>query len=248
MSTNSRTHASPSMKSSPKKTTVPVHLLRSGWDHELDLRSPVGSLRSKRFSFFKKAESTRASTPSPSPPDDEAAFAQSTQNYLSSSAAQQLRLPAPPPPTRLQNYASAALPPKQSLMGTPITPAAAMDVDPIMPASPNSHDFLSDTWPRPPVMIPSVSPRGSSIFADPPRPSSPLSTRSSLGSTIVDALGAIPSHFRDAPFNVKGPGVAAVPVAQGSRGSMPHRPSTRKGPKKNDAVYMTVVHETVDGP
>jgi hypothetical protein len=92
------------------------------------------------------------------------------------------------------------------------------------------------------------SSRASPTIADPPRPSSPLSTRSSLGSTIIDALGAIPTHLRDSPFDVNGPGVTAVPDAQGHRGPMQHRPSARKGSKKTEVIYMRVVHETVAGP
>src|SRR6266567_4418210 len=41
------------MRSSPERTTVPVHLLRSGWDRDLDLQSPPGSFRSKRYSFLR---------------------------------------------------------------------------------------------------------------------------------------------------------------------------------------------------
>jgi hypothetical protein len=94
----------------------------------------------------------------------------------------------------------------------------------------------------------SDSPRASAGIAVPPRPSSLHSTRSSLGSTIIDALGAIPTHFRDAPFSVNGPGVAAVLAEQGSSRSVQHSPSTRKRPKKPEVVYMTVVHETTAGP
>jgi hypothetical protein len=229
-----------SMRSFPKTATVPVHLLRSGWDHDLDLRSPVGSFRSKRFSLFKMAESTRASTPSPPPPEDEAMFTQSTLDYLASDRAQQLRLPSPPPAVRLQNYATHAFSP---------TPMAATNGDPILSASPNGSFFPADTWLQPsPTRRSSVSPRASATIADPRRPSSPLSTRSSLGSTIIDALGAIPAHLRDAPFNVNGPGVTAVPDAQGPRGPIQHRTLVRKGSKKPEGVYMTVVHETVAGP
>jgi len=236
-----------SSKSSPKTTTVPVHLLRSGWDRDLDLPSPHGSLRSKRFSFFKKSESTRASTPSPPPPDDEALFAQSTHKYLASNTAQQLCLPSPPPAVRLQrNVSPPAFLPRQSRVGAPVVPSTAKDVDPIISGSPNDPDFPVDTWPQlPPTSHPSASLQGSAtIIPDLCRPSSRLSTRSSLGSTIIDALGAIPGHFRDAPFSVNGPGVTP---AQGPRGPTQHRPSTRKG-QKNDVICMTVVHETISGP
>src|SRR5882757_2002744 len=91
------------MRSSPKTTTVPVHLLRSGWDHDLDLRSPHGSFRSKRYSLSKKTESILASTPSPTF-EDEATFTQYTHDYLASGRAQQLRLPLPPA-VRLQDHA-----------------------------------------------------------------------------------------------------------------------------------------------
>ncbi len=242
-----QTDALSSMRSSPKTTSVPVHLLRSGWDRDLDLPSPRGSLRSKRFSLFKRAESTRASTPSPPPPDDEVLFAQSTHKYLASSTAQQLCLPTPPPAIRLQGISFS---PRQSLIGTPVIPPAAMDVDPIISESPNSPVFSMDMWPRPlSTSNFSVSPQVSvTNLPDPPRPSSPLSTRSSLGSTIIDALGAIPTHFRDAPFSVDGPGITAVAPVQGPNGSISHHSSTRRGPKKNDKVYMTVVHETATGP
>ena len=236
------------MRSSPKKTTVPVHLLRSGWDRDLDLPSPHGSLRSKRFSFFKKTESTRSSTPSPTPPDDETLFTQSTHKYLASSTAQQLCLPSPPPIIRVRDASPFAFPPEQSLVAPPVIPPAAMDVDPIISGSPNSPGFSVDTWPKPPAAYyPSASPQASiATIPDPPRPSSPVSTRSSLGSTIIDALGAIPTYFRDAPFGASVPGVAP---AQGPRGPLLHRPSTRnKAPKKTDMVYMTVVHETISGP
>ncbi|KAH9986173.1 hypothetical protein BJV74DRAFT_540818 [Russula compacta] len=237
------------VRSSPKAAMVPVHLLRSGWDHELDLHSPIGSFHSKHFSVFKKAPSTRTSTPSPPPPEDnEAVFAQSTHNYLTSSTAQQLRLPLPPPTTRPQNHAPPAFHLKQSLVGTPATPTT-IDVDPIISASPSSFVFPVDAWQKLPPTIPSsVSPLDSGGIADSPRSSSPLSTRSSLGSTIIDALGAIPAHFRDSPFNVNGPGVTMVPVAQGPRGLTQHRLSTRTGSRKNEMIYMTVVHETVTGP
>ena len=236
------------MRFSSKTATVPVHLLRSGWDHDLDLHSPVGSLRSKRFSLFKKTESTatRASTPSPPPPEDGVMFTQSTHDHLALSRARQLRLPPPPPAVRLQNRAPLAFSPKQSLARTS---AAAMNGDPILSASPNNSFFPADTWRQPPTIIrPSVSPRDSAMIVDLPRPSSPLSTRSSLGSTIIDALGAIPTHLRDAPFNINGPGVTTVADAQGSRGLMQHRPSARKGPKKPEGIYMTVVRETAAGP
>ena len=237
-----RAHSLPSMRASHKTATVPVHLLRSGWDHDLDLHSPVGSFRSKRFSLFKKVDSTRASTPSPPPLEDEAMFTQSTHDYLASSRAQQLRLPSPPPTVRLKNCAPFAFLPKQSLAKTS---AAAINGDPVLSASPNGSLFPADTWPQPPPIIP---PRASATITDPPRPSSPLSTRSSLGSTIIDALGAIPSHLREAPFNVNGPGFTAVAAAQGSRGPMQHRPSARKGSKKTEVIYMTVVRETANGP
>ncbi|KAH9990877.1 pheromone A receptor-domain-containing protein [Russula vinacea] len=233
------------MRSSPKTATIPVHLLRSGWDHDLDLHSPVGSLRSKRFSLFKKAESARTSTPSP-PPEDEAMFTRSTHDYLASSRAQRLHLPLPPPAVRLHNHASFAFSPKHSPAGTSATPTAPMSGDPVLSASPDSSFFPEDTWPQLPPAIGS-SPRASPTIADPHRPSSPLSTRSSLGSTIIDALGAIPAHLREAPFNVNGPGVTTVPAGQGPRGPMQHRPSARKGPKKPEAIYMTVVHETAAG-
>jgi len=235
------------MKSSSRTATVPVHLLRSGWDDDLDLRSPVGSLRSKRFSFFKKAEFTRSSTPSPPPPEDEVVFAQSTHTYLASSTAQQLYLPLLPPPVRLHNHPPLAFAPKQSRGEVFTNPTTATDVDPIIPTSLDNHTFPGDTWPEPPVALPSVSSRYSAVMAD-HRPSSPLSTRSSIGSTIVDALGAIPTHLRDAPFYVNGPSVTALPTAQGTRGPTQHRPSMRRGPKRNEVIYMTVVHETVDGP
>lgn len=234
------------MRFSPKAATVPVHLLRSGWDDDLDLHSPVGSLRSKRFSIFKKTESTRASTPSPPPPEDRVMFTQSTHDHLALSRAQQPRLPSLPPAVRLQNRVQLAFSPKQSLTRTS---AAAMNGDPILSASPNNSFFPEDTWPQPPPIIrPSVSPRASATIVDLPRPSSPLSTRSSLGSTIIDALGAIPTHLRDAPFNINGPGVTAAADAQGSRGRMQHRPSARKGSKKPEGIYMTVVRETATGP
>lgn len=236
------------MRSSPKTTTVPVHLLRSGWDGDLDLPSRHESLRSKRFSFFKKTESIRHSTPSPTPQDDEILFTQSTHNYLASNTAQQLCLPSPPPAIRVQNVSPFAFLPRQSLVVPPVVPPAVMDVDPIISEPQNSPGFPVDTWPKPPApCYPSASPQASVIILpDPPRPSSPLSTRSSVGSTIIDALGAIPTYFRDAPFGVSAPGVAPV---QGPRGPSLHRSSTRnKVSKKNDVVYMTVVHETISGP
>jgi hypothetical protein len=236
------------MRSSPKTTTVPVHLLRSGWDHDLDLRSPPGSFRSKRYSLFKKTDSTRASTPSPSF-EDETMFTQSTHDFLASGRAQQLRLPLPPA-VRLQNHAPLAFSPRQLPSRTSAIPTTATaNGDPILFPSPNDSLFPADTWQQPsPTMYSSVSPRASAVFADPPRPSSPLSTRSSLGSTIIDALGAIPTHFRDAPFSVNGPGVTAVPAEQGPSKPMQHSPSTRKRPKKPEVIYMTVVHETTAVP
>jgi hypothetical protein len=220
------------MRFSPETTTVPVHLLRSGWDRDLDLQSPLGSFRSKRYSLFKKTESTRTSTPSPTF-EDEATFTQCTHDYLASGRVQQLHLPLPPA-ARLQNHAPLA---------------AAANGDPILFPSPDNSLFPADAWQQPPPsMHSSLSPRASATFANPPRPSSPLSTRSSLGSTIIDALGAIPAHFRDAPFSVDGPGATAVPAEQGPSIPMQHSPSSRKRPKKPEVIYMTVVHETTAGP
>lgn len=235
------------MRSSPETTTVPVHLLRSGWDRDLDLQSPLGSFRSKRYSLFKKTESTRTSTPSPTF-EDEATFTQCTHDYLASGRAQQLHFPLPPA-VRLQNHAPLALLPKQLPARTSAFPTTAVNGDPILFPSPDNSLFPADTWQQaPPSMHSSLSPRASAAFADPPRPSSPLSTRSSLGSTIIDALGAIPAHFRDAPFSVNGPGVSAVPAEQGPSRPMQHSPSSRKRPKKPEVIYMTVVHETTAGP
>lgn len=235
------------MRSSPEATTVPVHLLRSGWDRDLDLQSPLGSFRSKRYSLFKKTESTRSSTPSPTF-EDEATFTQHAHDYLASGRAQQLRLPFPPA-VRLQNHAPAAFLPKQLPERTPAIPTPAANGDPILFPSPNDSLFPADTWQQlSPTMHSPVSPSASAAFAGPPRPSSPLSTRSSLGSTIIDALGAIPTHFRDAPFSVNGPGVTAVPAEQGPSRPVQHNPSTRKRPKKPEVIYMTVVHETTTGP
>ena len=234
------------MRSSPKATTVPVHLLRSGWDHDLDLRSPPGSFRSKRYSLFKKTESTRAFTPSPTF-EDEAMFTQYTHDYLASGRAQQLRLPLPPA-ARLQDHAPLALSPEQMPARTPANPMATSNGDPVLSSSPNGSLFPADTWQQlSPTMNSSVSPRASAAIAVPPRPSSPLSTRSSLGSTIIDALGAIPAHLRDAPFSVNGPGVTAVPAEHGSSRPVQHSPSTRKRSKKPEVIHMTVVHETTTG-
>ncbi|KAI9456127.1 pheromone A receptor-domain-containing protein [Lactarius psammicola] len=224
-----------------------VHLLRSGWDHDLDLVSPVGSFPSISLSLFKKTGST-SSTPSPPPPEDEARFTQPTVSYVSSSTAQRLCLP---PVIGPQNYTPvvtpliSSRPPGENLT----VPKGAFDDESIVSSSPTASIFSADTWPKPPPTIP--SPGSPPVFAgaaDPPRPSSPLSVRSSLGSTIVDALGAIPPHLHDAPFNVHGPGVAAVPISRQPRSRTEHRPSTRKGSRKNDAIYMTVVHETDIGP
>ena len=229
------------MSSSPKTTAVPVHLLRSGWDRDLDLRSPRGSFRSKRYSLFKKTESRSTSTPSPTF-EDEAMFTQYTHEYLASGRAQKLRLPLPPA-VRLQDHAPLSLSTKQMPSTTsPFSPASG-NGDPILYPSPDSPLFPADTWP--PAMHSSESPRASAAIAV-PRPSSPLSTRSSLGSTIIDALGAIPTHFRDAPFSINGPGVAVVPAEHSK--PMQHIPSTRKRPKKPEVIYMTVVHETTAGP
>jgi hypothetical protein len=235
------------VRSSPKTTTVPVHLLRSGWDRDLDLQSPLGSFRSKRHSLFKKIESTLASTPSPTS-EDESTFTQYTHDYLASGGAQQLRLPLPPA-VRLQNHAPLASLPKQLPPSTSAIPTEAAYGDPILFPSPDNSLFPADTWQQPPpTMHSSDSSLTSAGMALPPRPSSPLSTRSSLGSTIIDALGAIPAHFRDAPFSVNGPGVTAVPGEQGPSGPIQHSPSARKRPKKPEVIYMTVVHETTTGP
>jgi hypothetical protein len=244
---SSYTYAYFSMKSSAKTATTPVHLLRSGWDDDLDLVSPVSRVPSISLSLFKKTGST-CSTPSPPPPDDEARFTQPTVHYLSSGAAQQLRLP---PVINPQDYTpfvsppTSNRPPVQSLT----IPKAALDAESIVSASPTGSIFSADTWPKPPLTIPSPeSPPVLAAIADLSRPSSPLSVRSSLGSTIVDALGAIPAHLRDAPFNVYGPGVAAVPHSRQPRSRTEHRSPTHRGSRKNDAIYMTVVHETDIGP
>ncbi|KAH8984399.1 pheromone A receptor-domain-containing protein [Lactarius deliciosus] len=231
------------MRSSAKSATIPVHLLRSGWDHDLDLVSPVGSFPSISLSLFKKTGST-SSTPSPPPLEDEARFTQPMVPYLSSSTAQQLHLP---PAINPQNYAPAVSPLMSIRLpeGNLTVPKAAFDVESIVSTSPTGSIFSADTWPKPPPTIPSPgSPPVFAATADPPRPSSPLSVRSSVGSTIVDALGAIPPHLRDAPFNVYGPGVAAVPISRQPRGRIEHRSPTHKGSRKNDAIYMTVVHES----
>ncbi|KAI0298957.1 pheromone A receptor-domain-containing protein [Multifurca ochricompacta] len=232
------------MKSSAKKATVPVHSLKSGWDHDLDLSSPIGSFRTKRF--FQKAESTRTSTPSPThSPGGTTTFTQSTLNALASSTAQRLPLPSPPPINRLQGYLPVVFPPNKPPADTLAVPKAVTDVDSIMSASPTGSIFSAESWPRPPLTIPSsVLPPATTGF---PRPSSPLSIRSSLGSTIVDALGAIPAHLRDAPFNVDGPGSTAVPVSQLPHDRMQHHLPTRREARKKEVIYMTVVHETVDG-
>jgi len=236
------------LRSSPETTTVPVHLLRSGWDHDLDLQSSFGSFGSKRYSLFKKTDSTRASTPSPTL-EDEATFTQYTHDYLTSGRAQQLRLPLPSA-VRLQNHAPLASLPNRLPAGTSAIPTAAANGDPILFPSPNNSLFPADTWQQPSPTIHSPgSLRASAAIADPSRPASLLSTRSSLGSTIIDALGAIPAHFRDAPFSGNSPGVAAVPAEQGpSSRPMQHSPSTRKRPKKSEVIYMTVVHETTAHP
>ncbi len=120
-------------------------------------------------------------------------------------------------------------------------PKAALDAESIMSTSPTGSIFSADTWPTPPPTVPSPT-------ADPLRPSSRCSDRSSLGSTIVDALGAIPVHLRDAPFNGYGIEMATIPVSRQPRSRTEFRSPTRKGSRKDDAVYMTVVHETDIGP
>lgn len=210
------------VKSSAKTATIPVHLLRSGWDQDLDPVSRVGSFPSISLSLFKKTGSTY-STPSPPPLEDEVMFTQPTAPFVS-----------PPMNNR----------PPENLT----VPKAALDVESIVSASPTGSIFSADTWPKPPLTIP--SPESPPFFAatDLLRPSSPLSIRSSLGSTMVDALGAIPTHLRDAPFNVYGPGVAAIPISRQPHSRTEHRSPTHKGSRKKDAIYMTVVHETDVGP
>ena len=236
----SYTHTRFSMKSSAKTAAIPVHLLRSGWDHDLDLVSPVSRVPSINLSLFKKTGST-CSAPSPSPTED--GFTQPTVHYLSSGAARQLR---PPPVINSQSHTSFASPPLSSRPpeGSLTVPKAPFDVESIVSASPTGSIFSADTWPKPPLTVP---PHEShpvlAATVDPSRPSSPLSVRSSLGSTIVDALGAIPAHLRDVPFNVYGPGVAAVPISRPPRNLTEHRSPSRKASRK-DAIYMTVVHET----
>ena len=244
---NSLAHAYLSMKSSAKTPTIPVHMLRSGWDHDLDLVSPVGSFPSISLSLFKNTGSTH-STPSPPPLEGEAGFTQPTLPCVPSGTAQQLCLS---PVFKSQNYTPVVSHPmnsKQSIENLTV-PKAAFDVESIMSASSTGSILSADTWPKPPLNIPSPeSPPALPATANPPRPSSPLSLRSSVGSTIVDALGAIPTHLRDAPFNVYAPGVAAVPISQQPRNRTEHRSTTRKGSRKKDAIYMTIVHETDVGP
>ena len=244
--TNLCTHTCPSKRASARTVTVPAHLLRSGWDHDLDLDSPFGSFRSKSFSFFKKAESTRSSTPSP-PLEDEATFTHSTINHLAPTTAPKLHSPPPPPINTLQDYVPFVYPPNDLITDTPTVPAAFTDGDSLR-SSLTGSILSADTWPRPPPTIYSpVSPRASAAIADLCRPPSPLSSRSSLGSTIVDALGAIPAHLRDAPFNANWAGVTTVPTSQRLRGYTQHRSPAHKGSRKNEAIYMTVVHETLAG-
>lgn len=238
-------------RSSAKIAIIPVHLLRSGWDRDLDLVSPVGSFPSISLSLLKKSGSQTgsvSSTPSPPPLEDEDRFSQPTVSYLRSGTTRQLSLP---PVIKPKNYPPTAshpmrnIPPEENLT----VPKAALDVESIVSASPTGSIFSADTWPKPPLNIPSPeSPPAFAGTADPPRPSSPLSVRSSVGSTIVDALGAIPAHLRDAPFNVYVPGVAPIPILRQPHNRTEHRSPPRKGLRKNDAIYMTVVHETDSGP
>lgn len=247
------THSYLSVRSFAKTATVPVHLLRSGWDHDLDLVSPVGSFPSITLSLLKRTGSktgtgSLSSTPSPPPLEDEDRFSPPTVSDLSPGTAQQLNLP---PVIKSQNYPPIIShpmrnrPPEENLT----VPKAALDIESIVSASPTGSIFSADTWPKPPLSIPSPeSPTAFAPTADPPRPSSPLSVCSSVGSTIVDALGAIPAHLRDAPFNVYVPGIAPVPISRQPRSRTEHRSPPRKGLRKNDAIYMTVVHETDVGP
>jgi hypothetical protein len=251
MFTSICTHTLSSKWTSAKATTVPIHLLRSGWDDDLDLdfNSSFASFRSKRFSFFKKAESTRASTPSP-PPEDDAVFAQSATNYLASSTAQSLRSPLPSLINMVQDHAPFTSPPNRPMVDTLALPATIGDGDSLRSSICGSI-LSADAWPRPPPTIYSpISPRAPAAIADLPCPPSPLSSRSSLGSTISDALGAIPAHLRDVPFNDTwtASGARAEPTQQRSRRHTPRRLPTRKRSRKNEAVYMTVVHETLAGP
>lgn len=244
---NTLAHAYYSMKSSAMTPTIPVHLLKSGWDNDLDLVSPVGSFPSISLSLFKNTGSTH-STPSPPPLEDEAGFTQPTVSYLSSGTAQQL---CPPPVFKPQNYTPVVSHPTSNRQPEEnlTVPKAAFDVESIVSSSSTGSILSADTWPKPPLNIPSPeSPPVLAATANPPRPSSPLSLRSSVGSTIVDALGAIPAHLRDAPFNGYAPGVAAVPISRQPRNRTEHRSPTRKGSRKNDAIYMTIVHETDVGP
>ena len=241
---SSCTYAYSSMKSSAKTATIPFHLLKSGWDHDLDLVSPVSRVPSISLSLFKKGGSTY-SAPSPPLPEDEARSTQPTFHYISSGAAQQLRLSPAINPQNYTPFVSPLMsnrPPEEGLT----VPKAALDIESIVSTSPTGSIFSADTWPKPPLTIP--SPPVLATTADPSRPSSPLSVRSSLGSTIVDALGAIPTHLRDVPFNVYGPEVAAAPILRQPRSRTEHRSPTGKGSRKKDAIYMTVVHETDIGP
>lgn len=243
---NIDTHAySHSMKSSAKTATIPVHLLKSGWDNDLDLDpvSPVGSFPSISLSLFKNSGST-SSTPSPPPLDDEPRFLQPTVSRPSSGTTQQFCLPPVIKPQDYTPVVSHLMSNKQP-EGSLTVPKAVLDVESIVSASPTGSIFSADTWPKPPINIPSAeSPPDLAATADLRRPSSPLSVCSSVGSTIVDALGAIPAHLRDAPFNGYAPGVSSAPISRQPRNRAEHLSPARKGSRKNGAIYMTVVHET----
>jgi hypothetical protein len=200
------------------------------------LDSPFASFRSKRFSFFKRTESTRSSTPSP-PPENYVTVAPSTINYFTSSTAQDLRSPSP---NVVQDYAPFASPPNKPMVDTLAVPPTNPDGD-LVKSSLYGSINSGDGWPRPPESIHSpITSQASAAIADHIRPSSPLSSRSSLGSTITDALGAIPAHLRDVPFNRTELEITTAPALQRPRPA--HKGSKKK---KSNAIHMMVVHETI---
>ncbi|KAA1466864.1 hypothetical protein DENSPDRAFT_57930 [Dentipellis sp. KUC8613] len=243
--------------------TTPVHLLKSGWDDELNIKT--SDLKTQR-----SASTFSSGLGSPISPEEE--FAVSTLHYLESNAARQLRLPSPPPtahPAGLPSPVSPTDKTPDTMLAPPRT-----SIDSASPSVSRGNSILSSAaWPEPPRSIPSPTDGRLHLPRSPTRATqSPTLSRSGSQSSVrsmsagrLDASGypmlpnARPAHFRDVPFN--GPGVmplsspppprrnASSASAKAKAMARVHvRPLSPVGKRTRNAsdevIYMTVVHES----
>ncbi|THH17676.1 hypothetical protein EW146_g3174 [Bondarzewia mesenterica] len=255
--------------------TTPIHLLKSGWDDTLKSKTSSSTLAKKHVAFTQNASASTifefSSPSSPASPEEEASFTQSTLTYLESNAARQLHLPSPPPAAQAKGLSNHSVPPDDRLL---VPPSHVPDT-PSPSITPHSSILSADAWPEPPSTIPTPAKVHSATnpASIPPSvhpyalatPPSPTRSRSPSISVIsagcLDSYGypllplALPARqMRDIPFNVSGPSMMPIPNANpvprrsaSSRSSK--APSQYRAPKrkahKTEAIYMTVVKETV---